>query len=313
MKPKPRGRPVSRSYTIYSSKASQRHCTFVSVISPQLENWLYRASSSNENGRSRLSPTVWREYTNNNNTVIRHEQSFVVSIQDCLFPRICIKETRENQITCIFWITEEIKGNNDVLLLISFDDKSFVLISSSLICNTPYKGWTRVSCTNIALLRIMVIIKSQILLSSLRCPLWVRMGDRAYLYWSIRVMYNPHISSSTGRGSGMVTQAIEATAGTRKERKYVPTVISTITYRPVIEADPRELILEAKSSNSYLQNQCTRESCVSLITQNVTPSSKSSELGESLRTIQWYCMPNRLLLLAISSISRLLYSDSTLS
>ena len=102
-------------------------------------------------------------------------------------------------------MTEEINGNNDVLLLISFDDKSFVLISSSFICNTPYKGWTRVNCTNMALLRIMVIIKSQILLSSLRCPLWVRVEDRAYLYWSIRVMYNPHISSITGRGSGMVT------------------------------------------------------------------------------------------------------------
>ena len=61
-------------------------------------------------------------------------------------------------------------------------------------------------------------------------------------------MYSPQISSSTGSGSGMVTYAIVATSGTRNPRKYVPTVISTMTYRPVIDAEPSEEMLDASSS-----------------------------------------------------------------
>ena len=79
---------------------------------------------------------------------------------------------------------------------------------------------------------------------------------------------------------------IVVTSGTRKERKYAPTVTKTMMYKPVIEAEPKDEILLAKSSRDYPNSTNQRDNCVSLITQKSTPFSNTGLSGLSLDTTQ---------------------------
>ena len=47
---------------------------------------------------------------------------------------------------------------------------------------------------------------------------------------------------------------IVVTSGTRNERKYAPTVTKTMIYKPVIEAEPKDEMLLAKSSTDYFNS-----------------------------------------------------------
>ncbi len=102
-------------------------------------------------------------------------------------------------------MTKVIRGRSVELLSASLVYGLIGVYNSSFIWRTPYSGFTFVKCVSSSLLLKIVMTKSAIFASSFKCPLRLTRLHHAHLYGSIRVIYRPQISSSTGMGSGIVT------------------------------------------------------------------------------------------------------------